>query len=166
MMSLNRAVETAIKMETDAMKFYRDAVKKTSHPLGKKLFQGFVTDEVRHLKMLQQIMDNMDIEITNIDPKETIKTIFTELKDEMMSRITASTDEKEAVKIALDFEKNGYHFYEKSASEAPEGKEKELFEVLAREEKQHYELLENTHRFLDNTGEWFMWEEHGMLEGG
>ena len=88
-MSLHRAVETAIKMETDAMKFYRDAVKKTSHPLGKRLFEGFVTDEVRHLKMLQQIMDNLDIEITKIDPKESIKTIFTELKDQMMSRITA-----------------------------------------------------------------------------
>ena len=164
-MSLNRAVETAIKMETDAMKFYRDAARKTSHPLGKKLFEGFVTDEVRHLKMLQQVMDKLDIEITNIDPKESIKTIFTELKDQMMSRITASSDEMEAVKIALDFEKSGYHFYEKAASEAPEGKEKDLFEVLAREEKRHYELLENTDRFLNNTGEWFMWEEQGILEG-
>ena len=51
-MSLSNAIETAIKMETDAMKFYREALGRTSHPLGRKLFEGFVVDEARHLKML------------------------------------------------------------------------------------------------------------------
>jgi len=165
-MALSKAVETAIKMETDAMQFYREASGKTSHPLGKKLFDGFIVDEMRHLKMLQNIMDDLDIEVKVVHPKEEIKTIFSELKEEMMQRISATTDEKEAVKVALDFEKEGFHFYEKSALEAGTDKEKKLFEVLAVEEKRHYKLLENTHRFLDNTGEWFMWEEHGILEGG
>jgi len=165
-MSLSKAVEIAIKMETDAMKFYREAVAKTTHPLGKKLFEGFVTDEVRHLKMLQNIMNDMDIEVEVVHPKQDIKTVFSELKEQMMQRITATTDEKEAVKIAVDFEQAGYLFYEKSAAEAEEGKEKQLFEALTIEEKRHYEILENTHAFLENTGDWFMWEEHGMLEGG
>jgi len=164
-MSLSNAVEIAIKMETDAMKFYREAVAKTTHPLGKKLFGGFVEDEVRHLKMLQDIMNNLDIEVTVVHPKQGIKTIFSELKEQMMQRIAATTDEKDAVKIALDFEQEGYLFYEKAAAEAAEDKEKKLFEALTIEEKRHYELLENTHAFLENTGDWFMWEEHGLLEG-
>ena len=163
-MSLSKAIETAIKMETDAMKFYREAVSKTTHPLGKKLFEGFVVDEMRHLKMLQDIMNDLDIEVKVVHPKQDIKTIFTELKDEMMERVTATSSEKDAVKIALDFERGGYHFYEKAAQES-QGKEKELFEALTIEEKRHYELLENTHRFLEDTGDWFMWEEHGILEG-
>jgi rubrerythrin len=164
-MSLSKAIETAIKMETDAMKFYREAEGKTSHPLGKKIFKGFVVDEMRHLKMLQDIMNDMDIEVKVVHPKQDIKTIFTELKDEMMQRVTATASEKDAVKIALDFERGGYHFYEKAAQEAQGEKEKKLFEVLTVEEKRHYELLENTHRFLEDTGDWFMWEEHGILEG-
>jgi len=164
-MSLSKAIETAIKMETDAMKFYREAVGKTNHPLGKRIFNGFVEDEMRHLKMLQDIMNDMDLEVKVVHPKQDIKTIFSELKDEMIQRVTATASEKDAVKIALDFERGGYHFYEKAAEEAQEVKEKELFEVLKVEEKRHYELLENTHRFLEDTGDWFMWEEHGILEG-
>jgi rubrerythrin len=68
-MSLSKAIETAIKMETDAMKFYREAVSRTSHPLGRKLFEGFVVDEVRHLKMLQNIMNDMEIEVKVVHPK-------------------------------------------------------------------------------------------------
>ena len=165
-MALNNAIETAIKMETDAMKFYRDAVSKTSHPLGKRLFEGFVVDELRHLKVLQDIMNDLDIDVTSIHPKLDIETVFTELKDHMMERVKATTDEIEAVKIALDFEKAGYHFYERAARAATEAKEKKLFEVLTVEERRHYELLENTHKFLEDTGDWFMWQEHGGLEGG
>ena len=164
-MSLSKAIETSIKMETDAMKFYREAVSKVSHPLGKRLFEGFVVDELRHLRMLQDIMNNLDIEVTTVHPKQDLKTVFSELKDQMMERINATTDEKEAVKIALDFEKEGYLFYEKAAGEATGEKEKRLFEALTIEERRHYELLENTHRFLDDTGDWFMWDEHGVLEG-
>ena len=164
-MVLSKALETAIKMETDAMKFYREAIKKTSHPLGKRIFEGFVVDELRHLKVLQDIMNDLDVDVTTVHPKQDIKTVFTELKDQMMDRVKATTDEIEAVKIALDFEKAGYHFYEKSAKEAPGDKEKKLFEILTVEEKRHYELLENTHRFLEDTGDWVMWEEHGILEG-
>ena len=164
-MSLSKAVETAIKMETDAMKFYREAASKTSHPLGKSLFEGFVLDEHRHLKMLQDIMNNLDIEVETVHPKQDIKTVFTELKDQMMQRIAATTDEMDAVKVALDFEKEGYLFYEKAAAAAVEEKERKLFELLKIEEKRHAELLENTHTFLENTGDWFMWNEHGLLEG-
>ncbi len=164
-MSLSRAIETAIKMETDAMKFYREAVGKVSHPLGKRIFEGFVVDELRHLKMLQDIMNELDIEVTSVHPKQDFKTVFSELKDQMMERVTATIDEKAAVKIALDFEKEGYRFYEKAAAEARGDKEKQLFEALTIEEKRHYDLLENTHRFLDDTGDWFMWNEHGVLEG-
>jgi len=165
-MLLSKALETAIKMETDAMKFYREASGKTSHALGKRLFKSFITDEMKHLEMLQNIMNNLNVEITFVHPKEDIKTVFSELKGEMMQRISATSDEKEAVKVALDFEKEGYNFYKKAALEAESEKEKKLFEVLTVEEERHYKLLENTDRFLENTGEWFMWEEHGILEGG
>jgi rubrerythrin len=164
-MSLSKAVETAIRMETDAMKFYREAVSKTSHPLGKRLFQGFVSDEMGHLKALQDIMNDLDVEMKEVPPREDIKTIFTELKDQMMERVKATTDEMEAVRIALDFEKEGYEFYIKASEAAADEKEKKLFTRLSNEEKRHYHLLENTHRFLQDTGDWFMWEEHGILEG-
>ncbi len=165
-MSLSSAVETAFKMETDAIRFYTEATGKTSHPLGKRIFEGFIEDEKRHLEMLDGIMRDMDIELNVVNPEKDIRTIFSELRDQMRQRISATTDEIQAVGIALDFEKEGYNFYQKAALEAKEDKEKRLFEVLIVEEKRHYEILENTYRFLKDTGDWFLWDEHGILEGG
>jgi rubrerythrin len=41
------AVEIAIKMETDAIKFYREAAEKTKHPVGKKMFLSITRMLVR-----------------------------------------------------------------------------------------------------------------------
>jgi len=50
------AIETAIKMETDAMAFYREAANKTNTLLEKEMFKGLLkTKQERHLKMLARI---------------------------------------------------------------------------------------------------------------
>ena len=162
---LSKAIETAVKMETDAMKFYHEAAQKTSHPFAKRMFEGFIRDESRHLKMLNDILGGLDLKIVKVHPKSEIKTVFSELKDQMLKRISASTDEMEAVKVALDFEEKGFGFYKKAQSEASDETEKKLFSVLADEEQEHYTILQNTHSFLKDTGDWFMWEEQGILEG-
>ena len=162
---LSKAIETAVKMETDAMKFYHEAAQKTSHPFAIRMFEGFIKDESRHLKMLNDILGGLDLKIVKVHPKSEIKTVFSELKDQMLKRISASTDEMEAVKVALDFEEKGFDFYKKALSEAADQTEKKLFSVLADEEQEHYTILQNTYSFLKDTGDWFMWEEQGILEG-
>ncbi|UCG77466.1 MAG: ferritin family protein [Nitrospirota bacterium] len=159
------AVETAIRMETDAIKFYREASDKCSHPLGKKMFLSFVEDEKRHLDMLNEIFKTSDVKIRTAEPMKEFKTIFQELKDEMMQRIEATTDEKDAIGIAMNMEKEGHAYYIKAAGDANSNIEKELFERLAYEEDKHFKILENTSSFLNDTGNWFMWEEHSIVEG-
>jgi len=161
----SKAIETAIKMETDAMKFYEEATQKTSHPFGKKMFEGFIKDEVRHLRMLEDILRGLNLTTEKCKPSDAIRTVFSELKDQMMVRVKASQDELSVVNIALDFESAGYEFYKKAAQEAREEKEKELLTRLAEEERDHFSILQNTYSFLKDTGDWFMWGEHGILEG-
>lgn len=162
---VSKAVDTAVRMETDAMKFYHEASQRTSHPFARRMFEGFIKDENRHLKMLTEILRGLDLKIEKKRPKSEIKTVFSELKEQMMSRISASTDEMDAVKVALDFEAKGYEFYRKAAVDATDDKEKKLFSALADEEQDHYSILQNTYTFLKDTGDWFMWEEQGILEG-
>jgi len=159
------AIETAIKMETDAISFYGEAAQKTSHAFGKEMFKGFIKDETRHLKMLQALFKGVDFDVESIRPKETIKTVFSMLKDEMMQRVKAMDNEMEAVNIALKFEKEGFDFYRKSASQAGTPKEKELFDKLSVDENDHYAILLETQKFLENTGQWYMYEERGIVEG-
>ncbi len=159
------AVETAIKMETDAIALYGEAAEKTSHPFGKEMFRGFVKDEARHLKMLKSILGGLDIDMEFVSPRDTIRTVFSQLKDEMMQRVKVMDDEMDALSIALEMEKEGFDFYKNTASDAHSGKEKELFKRLAEEENDHYLILMETYNFLYNTGHWYMYEERGIIEG-
>jgi rubrerythrin len=159
------AVQTAIKMETDAISFYEEAANKTQHPFGREMFKGFVKDEKRHLVMLLCLFKGMKITEEIVRPKETIKTVFSSLKTQMMERASAVQSEMDALRIALQMEKEGFHFYETAAANALSRQEKELFERLVLEENDHYTILNNTYTFLENTGQWYMYEEQGIIEG-
>ncbi len=159
------AIEMSIKMEKDAISFYTEAADKTSNSVGKKMFLTIAGDETRHLEMLSQILKGLEISNGDVSPMKQIHTIFEEMKDEMIQDIKATTDELYAFKIAMQMEKEGKEFYEKSLQSAVTEKEKALFEMLIKEEQQHYDIFSNTHSFLSDTGNWFMWEEHSIVEG-
>jgi rubrerythrin len=153
-------------METDAIKFYNEAAEKTSNPVGKKMFLTIAEDEKRHLDTIDQILKGLNSSCKTFSPMKNIKTVFASMKDEMLKRVVATTDELEAFKIAMQMEKEGLEFYTKAASEATTEKEKTLFQALIKEEQDHYNIFSNTYFFLSDTGNWFMWEEHSIVDGG
>ena len=159
------AAEIARNMETDAVAFYKEAAEKTSHPVGKKMFLSIMEDEIKHVKMIEAIIKGMDVDETTLDPMESVKSIFEEMKDQLGDKLTATSDDKEALKIAMDMEKKGFEFYQKAVAEATDDKSKALFEKLVSDEDKHYRIFLNTYNFLNDTGNWFMWEERGMVEG-
>ncbi|NCO84282.1 MAG: rubrerythrin [Nitrospirae bacterium CG_4_10_14_3_um_filter_44_29] len=162
---MTNAIEIAIKMETDAIKFYKEAADKTKNSVGKKMFMTIREDEKRHLNMLTQIFKGLDVKAGDVSPMKNIKTVFESMKNEMMKKVEASQNELEAFKIASQMEKEGIEFYRKALSEAKTEKEKALFDRLIKEEKQHYSIFANSYSFLSDTGNWFMWEEHSIVEG-
>lgn len=159
------AVEIAVKMETDAIDFYTAAAGKVKNVVGQKMFLSIVEDEKRHLQMLGDILRDMDITAKDVSPMKAIKSIFEEMKDEMMERVQATDEELNAFGIAMDMEKEGMEFYRKAAAGAPSAKEKALFERLVKEEEQHFNVFANTYFFLKDSGSWFLWEEHSIVEG-
>lgn len=87
------AIEIAIKMETDAIKFYKEAADKTKNSVGKKMFLAVREDEKRHLNMLMQIFKGLDVKVSDVSPMKNIKTVFESMKNEMMKRVGATNDE-------------------------------------------------------------------------
>lgn len=160
------AVDIALKMEKDAIEFYIAAAAKTRYPAGKKMFETVIDDEKRHLEFVDNLIRGLDIRMEDTHPMENIRTVFEEMKDQMMERVQATADELEVFKIAMEMEAQGIEFYRKLLSDAETEKEKMLFGRLIREEEQHYDIFANTYNFLLDTGNWFMWEEHGMVDGG
>lgn len=161
-----KTFDVARNMETDAIDFYSEAARKTAYPAGRKMFEVIIVDEKRHLEMIDKLIAESDIEMEETRPLENIKTVFEEMKDQMMERVAATDDELEAFKIAMRMEKEGIEFYRKLLGESSNEKEKALLEKLIREEGAHYEIFSNTYSFIQDTGNWFMWEEHSMVDGG
>jgi rubrerythrin len=160
------AIEIAIKMEKDAIDFYTKAAEKTSHPAGKKMFLSVTEDEKRHLEMLSLIFKEVDIKIEEVSPMRNIRTVFETMKDSMLERVEATKDDLEAFRIAMQMEKEGIEFYKEVETETKQPKEKALFERLIIEEEQHYTIFSNTYNFMNDTGSWYMWEEHSIVDGG
>ncbi len=158
-------LEIAMKMETDSIKFYTEAAEKTVYPVGKKMFLTITEDEKRHLEMVSQIIKGLQIAPQDVSPMKRVKTVFESMKGQMMKKVEASKDEMEAFKIAMQMEKEGEAFYQKSLVAAKTDKEKALFQRLIEEERQHYAIFSNTYFHLSNTGSWFMWEERSIVEG-
>jgi len=159
------ALEVARKMETDAIRFYTEAAGKTKYEAGKKMFLSITEDEKRHLELISQLIKGMNITLQDVSPMKRVKTVFESMKSDMMKKVAASKDELDAFKIAMEMEKEGEKFYQKSLEEAKTDKEKALFKRLIEEERQHYEIFSNTYSHLSDTGNWFLWEERGIVEG-
>ncbi len=160
------ALEIAMKMETDAIKFYSEAAAKTKYPVGKKMFLTIAEDEKRHLQMISDLIKGLDVTAKDVSPMKNVKSVFEAMQTEMLRKAAATKDELEAFTIAMKMEKEGKEFYEKTLAGAKKEKERALLERLIREEEQHYAIFANTHEFLSDTGNWFMWEERGIVEGG
>lgn len=159
------SIEIAMRMESDAVKFYTEAAGKTSNDVGKKMFLTIAEDEKRHLDIISKIIKGLDINVLDVSPMQNIKTIFESMKDVMMTRAAATNDEMEAFRIAMQMEKEGIEFYKNLLTELKTDKEIKLFEKLVSEEQQHFKIFANTHTFLSDTGNWFMWHEHTIVEG-
>jgi rubrerythrin len=159
------AIEISLKMETDAVKFYREASEKTSHPAGKRMFLSIMEDEKRHIDMLNALLKGMDLTPDKVDPMARIKSVFEELKDQMQGGIQATTDETAALEMAMKMEQEGREFYRKAAAESTDPQSRALFARLVEEEEKHYRAFSNTLSFLNDTGNWYMWEEHSIVEG-
>ena len=79
-------------------------------------------------------------------------------------RRSVTTDENEAIKIALQIENEGYKFYKEQAEKHTEYAR--VFDRLSREESEHIFVLQNLSDYLNDTGHWFMYGEHQMVDGG
>lgn len=160
------SVELALKMEQDAVDFYTKCAEKTNSPIGKKMFQSIAEDEQYHIVCATDVIKGLGFTPPKTTPKEDMKTIFEQNKDVVLQKVDATTDDLEALKIAMKMEKEGAEFYKKAADSASSAQEKALFECLFRDEQEHFAIFQNTCSLLSDTSNWFMWQERVIYEGG
>ena len=168
--NMSQTIKTAIEMEENGIDFYNKAEEKTSYPLAKKMFLSLAEDEKKHLNALSKII--IDLKFSDFKrffgekPRQKIENIFRKVKNEIQERIAVNPDELESLRIGMDMELGSVEFYQKALEKSKDNDQKAFLRRLVEEEKEHFQLLQNTHSYLKNSGDWFLWEERGLLDGG
>ncbi len=167
-------VKFAIQLEEDGLRMYREFAEKSTDPFGKKTFEGLVEDEMHHAELLRKVYGKCGIkeverivaESKTAPIRQRFKTIFELAGEEARQRTSADPSDIEAMRIAMDFEKRGYNIYRESEQKVKGEMEKTAFRHLIMMEEYHFELLQETFEYLNDTGNWFMKNEKWMFEGG
>lgn len=152
-----KAIEMAIQMEKDGLKYYEDAAQQTSNELAKKTFLRIAQDEVGHLKTFQRMFDTVTgtekwRELADFSPKVGEVPVF---EGKIEKRRDVDPSEVDALRIALENERNGIELYKKAASTSNDEMAKKIFAKISKEEEYHYDLLQAQLDYLTKSGFYF-----------
>jgi len=166
------ALQIAIQMEIAGKEYYLKASQESSNELGKKLLQSLATEEDTHRQKFEEIYSAIRSKkawpMTDFQPDggKRLRTIFARATEEMGSNIKAPTTELDAIQIAMDLENKTYDFYKSQGGNAAYDAERDFYETLAAEEREHHLILLDYYEYLKDPAGWFVRKEHPSLDGG
>ena len=159
------AIEMSLKMEQEAVDFYTKCAEKTNNPIGRQMFLSIAEDEKHHMACAIHLQQKREFAPAETRPMEDVKRIFEQNRELMLRRVSSTTDELAALEMAMKMEESAIQFYKNAAAQTSDPAEKAFFECLIRDEEDHFAIFQNTLSFLTDTGNWFMWDEHSIVEG-
>ncbi len=90
--------------------------------------------------------------------------IFNRMKNQVDDAVDELTevgvDDEEIINVALELESHSRFFYEDAAEKATDMVVKEFYDMLAKEEQAHYDLLVQTNQYLANPSLFFGMGDH------
>ncbi len=165
-------LQIAIQMEIDGKEYYLKASQESSNELGKKLLQSLSAEEDTHRRKFEEIYRAIRSQkawpVTDFQPDggKKLRTIFARATEEMVSNTKAPTTELDAVQTAMDMENKTYDFYQNRGKDAIYDAERDFYETLAAEEREHHLILLDYYEYLKDPAGWFVKKEHPSLDGG
>ena len=142
-------VDLAMQLEQSGEAFYRAVAKESKSPQIRSLFEDLADQEVKHYavfaKLAQTVRDNplmtdeewaQYVEYLNA----TVQSAFFEGPDKALAAAEELTDEKEAVRMAMGFEKETLLFFY-DLRDTVSAADRTLVEKVVAEEKSHIRRL-------------------------
>jgi rubrerythrin len=157
-MKATEALELAIERERGANKFYRKAADATKDSYGKNMFDWLAKEELRHLAKLRQqlksVLDNNKwLEWKRVTTP--INKAEFPLISEATGKIVVDAGEQDALRQAIQSEKDAITFYKEAEESTPDLNGKNMFRALSKEEEGHLELLEEELKWLTQSRKYF-----------
>lgn len=156
----------AVRNELDGKAMYLQAADATKYELGTAMFRSFANEEEEHLHILQvqyaEVNESgewVDVDAARKEQRDPKLVLFPQEEGEVKEIIPEGTSDLEALQIAIDFEKRAVRMYEQAASDADNPTAEAFYRELAEWEGTHYDILDNSHDYLANEGEWYFQEQ-------
>jgi rubrerythrin len=167
-----KALEVALENEKREREFYLKNSKRTSHPLGSKMFAEIADDELEHFQRIQELYrrlkekgkwpETIPFKVKNTEVRE----LFKETVQTLEKSAKADPDDFDAIKIAIEFEAKGEKFYEDLAGMTDDIQEKSFYQVLSSIEREHLLSLKDTYEYFRDPEGWYQTKERHSLDGG
>jgi len=166
------ALQMAIQMEIDGKEYYQKVSRKSDNQLSRELFQSLAAEEDIHRQKFEEIYSAIRNKkawpVTDFQPDggKGLRTIFAGAIEGMGSNIKAPATELDAIQTAMDMENKSYDLYKSRSQTATYDTERDFYETLAAEEKEHHLILLDYYEYLKDPAGWFVKKEHPSLDGG
>jgi len=141
------AYQYALKVEKEGEKYYRELAERSTYSGLKMVFNILANEEVKHYKVIKDMMNDPKIDASKLDIILDTKTIYETLSIES-DCVNFNNDEIKFYEEAIKREDGAQKFYLDKANELESENEKQIFLQLAEEEGKHTVVLQNILDFL------------------
>jgi rubrerythrin len=158
-------------METSGQEYYLKAGRESNNELGKKLLESLSTEETIHRQKFEEIYNNIRTKkawlVTNFQPDrgKRLRTIFAKTTELVGSEIKPLINELDVVQTAISLENKTRDFYKSQGRSATHTAERDFYETLVIEEREHSLILLDYFEYLKDPAGWFVSKEHPSLDG-
>ncbi len=169
-----QALHQGIQTELQGLTLYRKAAGRTQDPQGRQVFESLSHDEEMHLRLLKVqygalVNEGHWVEMERareLEPGREVEELFPQSDEALATLLPDDADDTQALELALEFERKGYQMYRRLAGETEDTAGRALYEFLADQEQQHYDLIRRAHEYLQTQGAWYFDEqERPFFEG-
>ena len=148
-------------MEFEGEKYYKGQAESTKNNGLKTVFLMLAKDENTHAKVLQNKSNNLSYELKDNETLSETKNLFKEIED-FKDEIKQVPNQLDLYRAAFEKEKESINLYEKLLSQAEDDESKKLFNYLIKQEKDHYEVLDELVLHLNKSDDWVEAAEFGV----
>jgi rubrerythrin len=166
-----KSIDLALDNEIHERNFYLLHGSKATNPVAKGMFARIAEDEQEHFERLQKIHGELSAKgkwpeyITSDSSDTVVMQHLFNIAQSTGDTSPVDPDERDALRVAIDFETKGYTLYENLSTGAESPEEKFFFARMAAMELEHFLSLRETLLYLEDPAQWFFVNEKPALEG-
>ena len=155
-------LDDAILLEERARTYYGKAQGRVGDPSAKKILELLADEEKKHAAALAAMKSGEvgRLEASPLLPK--VQGLVEGAVNEGRSSISTDASMRDVLQRAMTIEQTTERFYREHVQTADNEKLRELFEVLAAQEAEHYLLVSLLAEYFDRPAEWVESAEFGL----